>query len=120
MPAVTSNFAYPALLSGGWRELAFEPFREGLRVHWLARGGEGEPSVALLAYEPGASVPRHRHPGLETIVVLDGVQSDENGDFPAGSVMLNPVGSEHSVWSKPGCVVLIQWDLPVVMVGEGA
>lgn len=114
------NLAYPALANGGWRALAFEYFRPDITVYWLVKGGEGEPSVAVLAYEPGASVPRHRHIGLETIVVLDGVQSDENGDYGAGSVILNPVGSEHSVWSKTGCVVLIQWDLPVVMAEETA
>jgi anti-sigma factor ChrR (cupin superfamily) len=110
---------YSNIIQGGWRELAFEYFRPGIRVHWLVRGGEGEPSVAILAYEPGASVPRHRHAGLETIVVLDGVQSDESGDYAAGTVVLNRAGTEHSVWSDAGCVVLIQWDLPVIMLGEG-
>lgn len=102
-----------------WRVLAFEDFRPGIRVHWLAKGGAAEPSVAVLAYEPGASVPRHRHQGLETIVVLDGVQSDENGDYGPGSMILNSAGTEHSVWSEAGCVVLIQWTLPVVFLGEG-
>jgi anti-sigma factor ChrR (cupin superfamily) len=112
------NIAYPGLLAGGWRDLAFEPFRDGIRVHWLARGGDGKPSAAILAYEPGASVPRHRHAGLETIVVLDGTQSDDGGDYAAGTLVLNPAGTEHSVWTKAGCVVLIQWDLPVVMLAE--
>ena len=35
-----------------------------------------------------------------------------------GSVVLNPVGTEHSVWTKEGCVVLIQWELPVIILGE--
>ncbi|RVC59287.1 allophanate hydrolase, partial [Mesorhizobium sp. M4B.F.Ca.ET.088.02.2.1] len=30
----------------------------------------------------------------------------------------NPVGTEQSVWTKDGCVVLIQWDLPVIILGE--
>jgi anti-sigma factor ChrR (cupin superfamily) len=112
------NLGFSGLIDGGWRRLEFEPFREGIMAHWLLRGGPAEPSVALLRYEPGAGVPRHRHAGLETIVVLEGVQSDENGDYPAGSVVLNPVGTEHEVWSKNGCVVLIQWNLPVVFVSE--
>lgn len=111
-------FAFPGLASGGWRDLSFEPFRPGIRVHWLLRGGADGPSAAVLAYDPGASVPRHRHPGLETIVVLDGVQSDDGGDHPAGSVVLNLPGTVHSVWTGPGCVVLIQWNLPVVFVEE--
>ena len=107
------------LLAGGWRNLPFEHFREGVQVHWLARGGEGEPSVAILKYQPGASVPFHRHAGLETIMVLEGTQSDESGPYGEGAFVLNAKGTEHSVWSKDGCVVLIQWDLPVILIGEG-
>jgi anti-sigma factor ChrR (cupin superfamily) len=112
------NLAFPALVSGGWRDLAFEHFREGITVHWLFRGSDAEPSVAILRYQPGAAVPLHRHAGLETITVLDGTQSDESGDYKAGTVVLNPVGSEHSVWTKEGCVVLIHWALPVIILGE--
>ncbi len=112
------NFAFPGLAAGGWRDLAFEHFREGISVHWLLKGGSVEPSVAILNYRPGAGVPRHRHVGLETIVVLEGTQSDENGDYAAGSVILNPPGTEHSVWTEKGCVVLIQWNLPVIILGE--
>jgi anti-sigma factor ChrR (cupin superfamily) len=53
-------------------------------------------------------------------MVLDGMQSDENGDYEAGSLVLNPAGTEHSVWSKTGCAVLIQWQLPVVFVEDEA
>ena len=108
----------PSFLDGGWRKLTFEYFREGIEVHWLIKGGPAEPSVAVLKYEPGSAVPRHRHAGLETIMVLDGVQSDEAGDYAVGTLVLNEAGSEHSVWSKEGCVVLIQWDLPVIILGD--
>ena len=96
------DHAYAGLLHGGWRVLPYEYFRDRISVHWLVRGNEGEPCVAVLKYEPGASVPRHRHAGLETIMVLDGIQSDENGDYVTGSLVLNAVGTEHSVWSKDG------------------
>ena len=98
------------LTGGGWRTLDFAAFREGVDICELR---SGEPTVAVLRYAPGASVPRHLHTGLETIIVLDGTQSDERGDYPAGSLILNPEGSTHSVWSTGGCVVLIQWDRPV-------
>jgi anti-sigma factor ChrR (cupin superfamily) len=112
-----ANLAFHGLASGGWRDLAYEPFRDGIDVHWLVQGGADEPSMAVLAYRPGASVPRHRHAGGETILVLEGTQSDENGDYAAGAVVFNPPGTAHSVWSAQGCVVLIRWDLPVVMIG---
>jgi anti-sigma factor ChrR (cupin superfamily) len=105
-----------ALLQGGWRSLAYAPFREGVTVHWLEQGGAEAPSFALLRYAPGAGVPRHRHAGLETILVLEGEQSDELGTYREGDLVLNAVGSEHSVWSSGGCVVLIQWARPVVFV----
>ena len=120
--SVTSSNAsksFLGLVAGGWREIAFEHFRPGIGIHWLLKGGPDAPSVALLKYEKGATVPRHRHPGLETVIVLEGSQSDENGDYPAGAVILNPVGSEHSIWTGEGCVVLIQWSLPIVFL-DGA
>lgn len=93
-----------------WQDLPFEPFREGVEVHYIKRGA---PAVAILRYAPGAKVPLHLHTGLETIFVLDGVQSDEHGDYGKGSLVLNPQGTTHSVWSKTGCAVLIQWERPV-------
>ncbi len=104
------------LTDGGWQALDFSPFRDGVEICALR---EGEPAVAVLRYAPGAAVPRHLHTGLETIVVLDGVQSDEHGNYPAGSLILNPEGVVHSVWSEPGCVVLVQWERPVRFLEEG-
>lgn len=104
--------AFAALLMD-WRRQEFLPFRAGVEIAVLRAGA---PGVALLRYAPGAGVPRHRHPALETILVLEGVQSDERGDYPAGSLILNPEGTEHSVWSETGCTVLIQWNLPVEFV----
>jgi anti-sigma factor ChrR (cupin superfamily) len=97
-------------LINGWYDLPFQPFRVGVEVHYIQ---EGSPALAILRYAPGAKVPRHLHTGLETILVLEGVQSDERGDYPKGTLILNPEGSTHSVWSETGCAVLIQWEKPV-------
>lgn len=106
------------LAAGGWREMPFRPFREGVEILPIC---EGEPAVALLRYAPGSSVPEHRHTGLETIYVLEGAQSDERGTYGVGTLVLNPEGSRHSVWSEEGCVVLIEWERPVVFTaGEAA
>ncbi|MDF1776369.1 MAG: cupin domain-containing protein [Rhizobiaceae bacterium] len=105
----------PNLLENGWQDLPFEPFRPGVEICELVAGW---PRLALLKYEPGASVPRHRHTGLETILVLSGAQSDENGASRAGALIANPTGSQHSVWSDEGCVVLIQWEKPIEILDE--
>lgn len=114
MPETTRD----RLPDDGWRHLLFGPFRPGVTIHWVQPFIGDGPGVALLKYEPGASVPRHRHIGLETILVLDGTQSDETGDYPAGTYIVNAVDTEHSVWSEGGCVVLIQWDKPVLILDE--
>jgi anti-sigma factor ChrR (cupin superfamily) len=105
----------PGLVQGGWRDLDFDSFRAGVDIRELT---EGYPKLALLRYAPGASVPRHLHTGLETILVLEGVQSDEAGDYPAGSLLVNPEGSVHAVRSETGCVVLIQWERPVRLIED--
>ena len=110
---------FPGLLTGAFRDAAFEPFREGVEIAYLQRPDDnGGPALALLRYHPGAGVPRHEHTGLETIVVLDGSQSDERGTYRTGDVVLNPPGSIHSVWSEEGCTVLIAWAAPVRILNE--
>ncbi len=103
------------LLPQGWQDMPFTHFREGVEICHLWQG-QGFADVALLRYAPGASVPRHRHLGLETILVLTGTQSDDAGTYGTGAIVFNPAGSEHRVWSDPGCVVLIQWERPVEFV----
>ena len=98
-----------------WRDLPFGPFREGVEIHHIHQGA---PAVAILRYAPGAAVPRHLHTGLETILVLDGIQCDERGAYGPGTLVLNPEGSIHSVWSRTGCAVLIQWERPVRILEE--
>jgi anti-sigma factor ChrR (cupin superfamily) len=105
--------SFVALLPDNWQTMPFEPFREGVEICHLWQGG---PDVALLRYAAGASVPRHRHAGLEMIVVLSGSQSDDTGRYPTGSVLFNPTGTVHSVWSEDGCTVLIQWEKPVEFI----
>jgi anti-sigma factor ChrR (cupin superfamily) len=89
------------------------PLREGVEIRRLAGQPGAGPTVALLRYQPGAHVPRHRHHGFELIYVISGEQSDERGSYPAGTVVTNHDGDEHTVRSEHGCVVLIVWEKPV-------
>lgn len=112
--AAASQRHFADLGAGGWRSMTFEPFRDGVEICWIRKG---EPGVALLRYAPGARVPMHMHTGLETILVLEGSQSDERGTYAAGALVLNPEGTSHSVWSDEGCVILIEWERPVRFLG---
>lgn len=96
--------------------LCWERLREGVEICRLYDGGPSGPVAALLRYAPGASVPRHRHAGLELIAVLHGQQADEYGAYPAGTLYASPPGSAHAVASEQGCVVLAVWERPVEFV----
>lgn len=112
----------PLLLRDLWtvgehpESIAWEPFRDGVEIHRLYGGAAGEPAAALLRYAPGARVPRHVHRGFEHIVVLSGSQSDANGRYEAGTLLVSPPGTEHAVASEDGCVVLAIWQAPVEFV----
>ncbi len=96
---------------------AWEPFRPGVDIYHLYRDSTSGCAAALLRYQPGANVPLHRHDGFEHIVVLSGSQIDHHGEHAAGSVVINPPGTTHSVTSPAGCVVLVIWEKPVVILG---
>lgn len=65
-------------------------------------------TTSVVKYEAGARFKEHSHPLGEEIFVLDGVFSDEHGDYPAGSYLRNPPGSKHSPFSEEGCVILVK------------
>lgn len=89
-----SRSMFPALLPDGWRAMPFEPFHAGVEACWLRRGDSGEASAALLRYAPGASVPRHRHAGLESILVLEGPRATREAPTrPAASCSTRPAAS---------------------------
>lgn len=64
--------------------------------------------TSLVEYLPHARFPEHQHPNGEEIYVLDGVFSDESGDYPAGSYLRSPAGSRHSPFSEPGCLIFVK------------
>jgi anti-sigma factor ChrR (cupin superfamily) len=85
-----------------------------VEIHVIYEGGPDDPAAAFLRYQPGASLPRHRHVGREHIFVLAGAQEDERGRYEAGALVVNPPESTHAVSSPDGCLVLVLWDRPVV------
>ena len=65
-------------------------------------------ATSIVRYEPGASFRAHDHPLGEEIFVLEGVFSDETGDYPAGTYFRNPRGFRHAPFSTEGCVLLVK------------
>jgi anti-sigma factor ChrR (cupin superfamily) len=65
-------------------------------------------TTSIVEYAPGSKFDTHPHPLGEEILVLEGVFSDENGDYPAGTYLRNPPGSSHAPFSRNGCVILVK------------
>ena len=78
-----------------------------------------QPAAALIRYQPGAKVPAHRHSGYEHIIVLEGAQSDDFGEYEKGTCVMNPPGTSHAVSSAKGCLVLAIWNRPIEVLEKG-
>lgn len=64
--------------------------------------------TSVVRYDAGAHFPEHSHPNGEEILVLEGVFSDQDGNFGPGWHLLNPNGSHHKSYSENGCHILVK------------
>jgi anti-sigma factor ChrR (cupin superfamily) len=71
-------------------------------------GDEVARATSIVRYQPGSRFRSHTHDRGEEILVLDGVFSDENGDYPAGTYLMNPPGSSHAPFSETGCTLFVK------------
>ena len=71
-------------------------------------GGECARATSIVRYDPGARFPEHGHELGEEIIVLDGVFSDQHGDYGPGTYIKNPPGSQHSPFSVHGCTLFVK------------
>ena len=65
-------------------------------------------TTSIVKYDAGSAFKPHPHPMGEEIFVLEGVFSDEFGDYPAGTYIRNPPNSVHAPFSKEGCVIFVK------------
>ncbi|HDY7993048.1 TPA: cupin domain-containing protein [Vibrio vulnificus] len=82
--------------------------------------GENGSRLALVKYDQAALVPEHIHTGYEVIFVIEGVLSDNYGNYTRGELIVYRPDSAHSLHTKTGCIFLVLWDKPVERVGESA
>ena len=80
--------------------------RPGVRQKRIWEDPGGERRVILARFDPGATLPRHRHVGDELIFVLEGANADESGAVATGNMNYRPNGCVHSVTTKNGATVL--------------
>ena len=81
----------------------------GVERRMLERiGSEVAKATSIVRYQPGSKFESHTHEFGEEILVLEGVLSDENGAYPAGTYLMNPPGSSHAPRSESGCVLFVK------------
>ena len=72
-------------------------------------GDEVARATTIVRFAPNSQFDAHTHGGGEEYLVLDGVFSDESGDYPVGSYVRNPIGTSHRPHIGPeGCTILVK------------
>ena len=71
-------------------------------------GDEVARATSIVRYAPGSRFSEHSHGLGEEFLVLEGVFSDEHGDYPAGTYVRNPPGSSHRPHSRDGCTLFVK------------
>ena len=65
-------------------------------------------ATSIVRYAAGSSFSSHTHGGGEEYFVLDGIFSDQSGDYGKGYYVRNPPGSSHAPHSEKGCTIFVK------------
>jgi anti-sigma factor ChrR (cupin superfamily) len=105
---INADFSSRAVVATGEMPWIASP-QAGVERRMLDRiGGEVARATSLVRYAADSIFPEHSHALGEEFLVLEGVFSDEHGDYPAGTYIRNPPGSRHSPRSSPGCTIFVK------------
>ncbi len=103
-----SNYIDPKSID--WAPSQFE----GIQIKVLYEDKEKGEMTCLLKWEPGASLPMHKHPEIEQSFVLEGSFYDHDGICRAGEYVWRKPGSFHETHSDEGAVLLAIYRKPNV------
>jgi anti-sigma factor ChrR (cupin superfamily) len=80
--------------------------RPGVRQKRIWEDKATERRTLLARFEPGATLPPHRHVGDELIFLVEGANADESGVVATGNMNYRPNGCVHTVTTENGATVL--------------
>lgn len=87
------------------QDIAWAPTQfEGISIKVLYEDKAKGEMTCLLKWEPGATLPMHKHPEIEQTYVIEG--SFDEGICRAGEFVWRRVGSFHETHSDEGAVIL--------------
>lgn len=103
-----ADFSRAAIVDRSKAEWIASPATGVDRIMLDRIGDEVARATSIVRYAAGSSFARHEHAKGEEFLVLDGVFSDDHGDYPPGCYVRNPPGSGHLPYSKDGCRILVK------------
>ncbi len=106
--SLDTDFSKRAVMATAAMEWQASPSPSVWRKRLDLLEGEYGRVTSVVRYDAGSHFHSHGHPEGEEILVLEGVFSDEHGDYPAGTYLLNPPGFEHEPFSKEGCLLFVK------------
>ncbi len=106
--ALNADLERPAFVDTAAMDWQASPSPSVWRKRLDLFGGEQSRVTSIVRYDAKSNFPEHAHPEGEEILVLKGVFSDEHGDYPAGTYLLNPPGFRHAPRSLKGCVIFVK------------
>ena len=105
---INADFSEPALVVPTEDAWVCSP-ESGVDRLMLDRiGDEVARATSIVRYAAGSKFPEHLHAKGEEFLVLEGVFSDQHGDYPPGTYVRNPPGSRHAPESRDGCRILVK------------
>ncbi|MDP5205503.1 cupin domain-containing protein [Alishewanella sp. SMS9] len=108
MHHINLDFSKKAVINSHLEPWQPSPLTGVTRKILSREAAESGHATSIVRYEAGSQFSSHSHPMGEEIFVLDGVFSDENGDYPAGTYIRNPPGSHHQPFSVQGCTLFVK------------
>jgi anti-sigma factor ChrR (cupin superfamily) len=108
MMELRTDFSRRVVVHGA--ELPWSPSPEpGVERRMFDRsGGEIARATSMVRYAPGSQFAPHVHGAGEELLVLEGIFADEHGQYPAGTYVRNPWGTQHAPGSPEGCTLFVK------------
>ncbi len=108
MMQLNSDFTKRAVVHGENKAWTASPMNGVDRLMLDRVGDEVARATSLVRFAPGSHFSPHEHDGGEEFLVLEGVFQDEHGDYPIGTYVRNPPGTDHKPGAEQGCTILVK------------
>jgi anti-sigma factor ChrR (cupin superfamily) len=93
-----------------WSKTQFD----GISIKVLYEDKTKGEMTCMLKWEPGATLPMHKHAEIEQTYVIEGSFYDHDGICRAGEFVWRKIGSYHATHSDEGAVILAIYRKPNV------